>query len=234
MNKTKIAIIGVGSVGAALGERLAEVGHEVVFGVRPGRDVEDLRSRCARRASAAPVPEACEQSEVIFLAVPAGAAVGAMANAPIGGKVVVDCNNPVAWDDGPVWSPPPEGSVTAQLAARYPEARWVKGFATFGSDFHRDPTIGDGGIDVHLAGDGTEAKDTVAAIARGAGFQPLDVGPLRNAAALENLAVLWIHLALKGGHGRQIAFQLQRRQAVRVGGRPSPRRTPVLGRGTCR
>jgi hypothetical protein len=160
------------------------------------------------------VPEACDQGEVIFLAVPAAAAVDALSNAPIGGKVVVDCNNPVAWDDGPVWSPPPEGSVTAQLAACYPEARWVKGFSTFGSEFHRDPAIGEGGIDVHLAGDDAGAKDTVAALAQGAGFQPVDVGPLRNAAALENLAVLWIHLALQGGHGRQIAFQLQCRSTV--------------------
>ncbi len=211
MDKTKIAIIGVGSVGAALGERVATVGHEVVFGVRPGRDVTDLLSRCAGRATAAPVPEACEQGEVIFLAVPAETAADALVNAPTGGKVVVDCTNPVAWDDGPVWSPPPEGSVTAQLTARYPGARWVKGFATFGSDFHRDPSLGDGGVDVHLAGDDTEAKDIIAGIARGAGFHPVDVGPLRNAAALENLAVLWIHLARLGGHGRQIAFQLQRR-----------------------
>jgi predicted dinucleotide-binding enzyme len=160
------------------------------------------------------VPEACDQGEVIFLAVPAAAAVDALSNAPIGDKVVVDCNNPVTWVEGPVWSPPTEGSVTAQLAARYPEARWVKGFSTFGSEFHRNPTIGDSGIDVHLAGDDAEAKDTVFAIAQGAGFQPVDVGPLRNAAALENLAILWIHLALQGGHGRQIAFQLQRRSTV--------------------
>ncbi len=204
-------MIGVGSVGASLGERLATVGHEVVFGVRPTRDTTDLLSKCGGRATTVPVPEACKQGDVIFLAVPAEHAGDALASAPINGKVIVDCTNPVAWDDGPVWSPPTEGSITAQLAARYPSARWLKGFATFGSDFHRDPSLGNGGVDVHLAGDDTEAKNTIADIAKGAGFQPLDVGPLRNAAALENLAVLWIHLARKGGHGRQIAFQLQRR-----------------------
>jgi predicted dinucleotide-binding enzyme len=39
----------------------------------------------------------------------------------------------------------------------------------------------------------------------------VDVGPLRNAAHLESLAILWIHLALVGGHGRNIAFKLLRR-----------------------
>jgi hypothetical protein len=48
----------------------------------------------------------------------------------------------------------------------------------------------------------------VAAIARAAGFEPIDAGPLRNAAVLENLAMLWIHLAMVGGHGRQVGFKL--------------------------
>ena len=39
----------------------------------------------------------------------------------------------------------------------------------------------------------------------------IDVGPLRNAAALENLAVLWIHLALIAGRGRFIGFKLHER-----------------------
>jgi hypothetical protein len=63
-------------------------------------------------------------------------------------------------------------------------SRWMSGdgcecgSSTFGSDCHGDPAIGDGGIDVHLAGNDAEAKGTVADIARSAGFQPVDVGPL--------------------------------------------------------
>ena len=78
MATTKIATIGVGSVGAGLGERLAKVGHEVVFGVRPGRNVKELLSRCGERARAASVREACGEGEVIFLAVPAPSAVEAL------------------------------------------------------------------------------------------------------------------------------------------------------------
>ena len=207
----RVAIVGVGSVGAGLGERLAAVGYEVAFGARPGRDARDLLARCGGKAEAVSVREASQRAEVIFLAVPASSAVEALSDAVVSGKVIVDCNNPVAWDDGPVWSPPPEGSVAAQLAAHYPGARIVKGFSTFGSDFHRDPSLGGDGIDVHLAGDDAPAKEAVSEIARRAGFRPIDAGPLRNAALLENLAVLWIHLALEGGHGRQIAFRIERR-----------------------
>lgn len=39
------------------------------------------------------------------------------------------------------------------------------------------------------------------------GFDPVDVGPLRNAAHLESPAILWIHLATVGTCGRELAFQ---------------------------
>lgn len=206
-----IAIIGAGNVGANLGIRLTETGHEVTFGVRGDKDLGDLLAQCGDRASQATVAEAVAGADVVFLAVPAQAAVEALAGADLDGKIVVDCNNPVAWADGPMWAPPPEGSVTAQLAAAYPQARCVKGFSTFGAEFHRDPSLGDGAIDVHLAADDAEAKSRVAALAEAAGFTVVDSGPLRNAAVLENLAVLWIHLAITGGRGRFIGFKLLER-----------------------
>ena len=206
-----IAIIGAGNVGASLGIRLTEVGHDVVFGVRPGKDLSSVLEQCQGRASTAAVSEAVESAGLVFLAVPAEAAVQALVGTDLDGRIVVDCNNPVAWDDGPVWAPPPEGSVTAQLAAAYPQARWIKGFATFGYEFHRDPSIAGTVIDVHLAGDDAEAKAQVAELSRAAGYEVIDSGGLRNAALLENLAVLWIHLAGIEGRGRFIGFKLLER-----------------------
>ena len=206
-----LAIIGVGSVGAALGERLTTAGYDVTFGVRAGKNIAPILERCHGRARGTSTAEACQSADVIFLAVPAEVAVEALAGAPLDGKIVVDCNNPVTWDDGPVWAPPAEGSVTAALAAAYPAARVLKGFATFGAEFHRNPDLEGSPVQVHLAGDDAEAKETVAEISRQAGFEPLDCGLLRNAAALENLAVLWIHLALQGPLGRDFVFQAIRR-----------------------
>ena len=50
------------------------------------------------------------------------------------------------------------------------------------------------------------AKATVMDLATRMGFRPRDAGPLRNAGTLENLAVLWIHLATQSGMGRQFYF----------------------------
>ena len=38
-----------------------------------------------------------------------------------------------------------------------------------------------------------------------------DAGPLANARLLEPLGLLWIHLAIRQGHGTGIAFRLARR-----------------------
>ncbi|MEM9291079.1 MAG: NAD(P)-binding domain-containing protein [Acidobacteriota bacterium] len=203
-----LAILGAGSVGAALGQRFTETGHRIVFGTRPGKDLNELLAQCGDRARQASVAEAVNAAEVVFHAVPSEVAVEALAVAELSGKIVVDCTNPLAWDDGPVWDPPAEGSVTAQLAAAYPQARWVKGFATFGAAFHRHPTLAGPPVEVHLASDDDGAKARVADIAQATGFSPVDCGPLRNAAVLENLAILWIHLASAGGHGREFAFQM--------------------------
>ncbi len=206
-----IAIIGAGSVGANLGIRLTETGNDVIFGVRGDKDLASVLEQCGGRASQASVADAVTGAEVIFVAVPAEAAVAALAGTELDGKIVVDCNNPLSWTDGPAWAPPPEGSVTAQLATAYPRARLVKGFNTFGAEFHRDPSLGAGTIDVHLAADDAEAKSRVAEIAEQAGFTVIDAGPSRNAAVLENLAVLWIHLAIAEGRGRFIGFKLLER-----------------------
>jgi hypothetical protein len=125
----------------------------------------------------------------------------------LSGKIVVDCTNPLTWNDGPVWSPPPAGSVAAAIAQAVPYARVIKGFNTFGAEIHLDPSLGGTVADVFLAGDDAGAKAAVASVAEAAGFTPVDSGPLRNAAVLENLAILWIHLALREGHGRSWAFK---------------------------
>jgi predicted dinucleotide-binding enzyme len=101
--------------------------------------------------------------------------------------------------------------VTAQLARRFPGTRLVKAFNTFGAEFHADPKLGATSADLYLAGDDVEAKRALSDLARTLGFEPVDVGPLRNARHLESLAILWIHLATVGGKGRDVAFKLLHR-----------------------
>lgn len=209
---TRVAIIGAGNVGGGLGIRLSQSGLAVKFGVKPGSDVKALLAQCKDASATAP-EEAAAWGEVVFMAVPANVAVDLARSlaGTLSGKIVVDCNNPLTWKEGPVWAPPAEGSLAAAIAKAAPDARVVKGFNTFGAEFHKEPGRAGVAAQVFLAADDAEAKKVVSDVAKRAGFDPVDAGPLRNASVLENLAMLWIHLATVGGRGRDFTFVMQSR-----------------------
>jgi predicted dinucleotide-binding enzyme len=62
-----------------------------------------------------------------------------------------------------------------------------------------------------VAGDDQARKPNVMALVGELGFETVDAGPLRIARLLEPHAMLWIHLALNHGFGRDWAFALLRR-----------------------
>lgn len=210
---TKVAVIGAGNVGGGLGATLSKAGWPVKFGLKdPTKDTKDLLARC-QNAEVADAASAAAWGDLVFLAVPGAAAlqVATSLAKELEGKVVVDCNNPLTWKEGPVWNPPPEGSLAAAIAKVAPGARVVKGFNTFGAEFHADPNHAGVPAQVFIAGDDAAAKGVVSEVATKAGFRVVDSGPMRNAAVLENLAMLWIHLALAAGKGRDFTFVMQER-----------------------
>ena len=201
-----VTVLGPGRVGTALARRLLVAGVTVRFGGRTAGGLSPIDG--VPHVSFA---EASRDADAVFVAVPALAAVEAVRlAAPPKGTVVVDCTNPVAWSDGPVWAPPTRGSVAQKIAVEFPDLIVIKGFNHFGAEIQADPAMPSGPADVFFAGDDTAAKRTIIALAEAMGFRGRDAGPLRNAALLENLAVLWIHLASSGA-GRSFAFRLEYR-----------------------
>lgn len=74
----------------------------------------------------------------------------------------------------------------------------VKAFNTTFAGTLVDGEVAGQPLDVFIAGDDADAKETVAELARG-GLNPIDVGPLRRARELERLGFL--HMALQDGLG---------------------------------
>lgn len=207
-----VGILGAGNVGLALGARAAAANCAVRFGVRDAAAVRaELPASLAAAIVGAPA-EAVREADIVLLAVPAAAAVAVLGAAgDLTGKTVVDATNPLRWEAGPVWNPPHEGSMTAAIAAAFPGVAVVKGFNHFGAEIQADPAMAHGAAEALFAGDHADAKARAITLAQAMGFAARDAGPLRNAAALEHLAVLWIHLATVGGAGRQIAFRIEGR-----------------------
>jgi 8-hydroxy-5-deazaflavin:NADPH oxidoreductase len=207
----RIAVVGAGHVGGALGTGWTRAGHEVVFGVRDPNDSELTQLlKGASRATAAPVPDVAKRAEVIVLAVPWGAVPDVLKEigTELHGKVLIDCTNPAKqWPNMDHTA----GSGGEQIARLVPEAKVVKAFNTTGFENMQNPKYDEAPVTMFYAGDDAAAKKVVHGLAKDLGFDPVDAGPLAQAHALEVLASLWGTLAYSQKMGRGIAFRLMRR-----------------------
>jgi len=214
MSIRTVTIIGAGAVGTALARNLIRHGIDVQLAALDLAKTREAATALGPRARAVELASLQSGVDAVFLAVPANAAPAALeaAKGLPAGTIVVDCTNPLRWDAGPVHTPPPEGSMTAHLTKRFPTLRLIKAFNTFGAEFHDRPELGTSAADLYVAGDDADAKQAISDLARTLGYTPVDTGPLRNAAHLESLAILWIHLATVGKRGREFAFRAVTRQ----------------------
>jgi 8-hydroxy-5-deazaflavin:NADPH oxidoreductase len=212
----KLAIIGAGNVGGALGTAwVQKAGHEIFFGVRnPQSDkVQALLRPLGAKAHAGTAAQAAAFAEIIVLATPWNGAEAAIRS--MGGlsrKIILDATNPLAMG--------PDG-LGLEIGHNTSAAEKVQGWAKGASVFKTLNTTGFGNMAdpvfhgvksvMFVAGDDAAAKPKVIALIAALGFEVIDAGPLRNARLLEAHAMLWIELALKRGLGRDFAFAILRR-----------------------
>jgi NADPH-dependent F420 reductase len=209
----RIAVIGAGNVGGTLGTRWARNGHEVVFGVLDpaAPELQALLQAAGPTARATGVLDAATWAEIVVLAVPWSAAQAAARQAGnLGGKILVDCTNPISPDYRSL-SVSGQTSAGEQVAGWARGARVVKAFNTTGVQNMANPAYGPVRLTLLICGDDAEAKNVVRMLALELGFDPVDAGPLYAARFLEPLAMLWIHLAHTLQLGQDIALQLIRR-----------------------
>jgi len=204
----KIAVIGAGNVGKALGTAWARRGHDVTYGVRQPGDAKYQGLKIAG------VAEAAHAAEAVLLATPWDATEAALQSAgDLTGKLLLDATNPLAIG--------PHGmglAVGHTISGGELVAAWAKNAAVFktlnttgfsnmenSGGYAQKPVM-------FFAGDDSAKRATVAALLADLGFEPVDAGPLATARLLEPHAMLWIDLAMKRGQGRDIAFALMRRE----------------------
>jgi 8-hydroxy-5-deazaflavin:NADPH oxidoreductase len=203
----KIAIIGAGNVGGGLAAAATSAGHDVVVSATESSSAQDTAAKTGAQA-AADNREAVQHADVVVLAVPHAvvAAVAAELGDALTGKVVVDATNPL--DDS--YSDLTTSGVSAaeQLQQQVPGATVVKALNTVFASRYASPTEDGQPLDAFLAGDDAVAKGTVGALVESLGFRPVDVGSLRMARTLEELAFLNISLNATRGWSWQSAFQL--------------------------
>ena len=204
----KIAVIGAGNVGRALGTGWAKAGHSVIYGVRD-RNKPDLKAFCAQIGATAESPgDAARAGDVVVLALPWNAAENAVRSlGELNGKIVIDCMNPLAMKDGALGLD--RGYTTSggeAVASWLPGAKVVKTFNQVGAETMMAAARYGTRPVMFLAGNDDSAKSTVARLASELGFEALDAGSLKQARILEPFGMVWINQALLRGLGRNWAF----------------------------
>ena len=157
----RIAVVGRGNVGGGLAELWERAGHEVLRIGREGGDVSE--------------------AEAVLLAVPGGAVAEALANVEgIGGRTVIDATNLY----GVV---PPDGfpsnaefvkSKTNGPTAKSFNINYASLYSRLGDARARPSNL--------WCGDG-EAREVVEQLNRDAGYEPVYLGPIENAAIQEGM-----------------------------------------------
>lgn len=201
-----IGIIGAGNMGFALATIWSKAGHAVCLSF--ARDEAALRQQATTLSNAqvATPVEAARFGEVLLLAVPYPALPKALAGVAevVDGKPLLSCVSGLLPDfsGGTIGLPTTRTeSVAEEIARMLPLAHVVEAFNTTFAEVLQAPDRQFGVLNpsVMYCGDNAAAKTVAAQLIAEAGYQPLDVGPLRQARSLETLASVWVQLAAATG-----------------------------------
>jgi len=180
----KIATIGSGREGGALGTLFAKQGHPVMFSSRHPEQLKDLVASAGPTAQAGTVEQAVAFGDVILLVVPYTAVeqIGKDYGEALAAKpLVIDVSNPIARRDGDAivsWVAE-QGGAGLATAKLLPGAHLVRGFnainfARLPEDAHRSGEP----VGVPIAGDDPNAIALATGLIKGIGFEPVLVGGL--------------------------------------------------------
>ena len=197
LSRLTIGVLGgTGPQGRGLAYRWALGGLSVVIGSRDLSRAEHTAALLRERAGSPRVrgtdnAGCAAGSDLVVVAVPfdGHATLLTSLRSPLAGTIVVDCVNPLAFDQrGPYPRAVPEGSAAAQAQALLPDSRVTAAFHHVSAVLLEDPKVSSLDTDVLVLGDDRAATDLVCALAAVIpGVRGLYGGRLRNAGQVEAL-----------------------------------------------
>lgn len=181
----KIAVLGTGNVGTALGTAFSAAGHEVTYGSRtPGGEKNAVSYR-----------DAAADADVVITAVPGTVAVAILEEVGeevLGEKIVLDVSNAFTEQFTLAF---PNDSVARQIQERFPRAQVVKSLNTMNTSVMTNPSAVSPASTVFLSGDSDAAKSAVRTLLADLGWSEdsiFDLGGVATAAGPEHTGLLFV------------------------------------------
>jgi predicted dinucleotide-binding enzyme len=213
----KIAVLGTGDVGKALGKGFLALGHDVKMGARSAGNEKAAAwaKEMGGRASEGSFADAAAFGELIVLATLGNANREVLAAAGaenLRGKIIIDTTNPLDFSKGfpPSLSVAGNDSGGEQVQRAAPESKVVKAWNTVGNASMFKPSYPGGPPDMFIAGDDAAAKQKVTEILADFGWETIDLGGIASARHLEAMCMVWVLAAAKTGDWNR-AFKLLRK-----------------------
>jgi NADPH-dependent F420 reductase len=182
---------GTGPQGRGLAYRLARSGQQVIIGSRAADRARTAAEGVGHGVTGAGNAECARSSDIVIVAVPYEGHAKTLESLreELAGKLVVDCVNPLGFDDkGAYPLKVEEGSAAEQAAALLPESRVTAAFHHLSAVLLEDRDIAGIDTDVLVLGERRADTDIVKALAqRIPGMRGVFAGRLRNAHQVEAL-----------------------------------------------
>jgi len=187
--KIRIGVIGAGNIGGTIGTLWVKDGHEVMFASRHPETLASMVGDLGPKAKAGTPEEAVAFGDAVFIAVPYKAYpdLAKEVGPALKGKIVLDAGNATQKRDGALYDEVTANGVGTTTAKYFPGAKLVRAFnAANYKIFAKEGADGGKGraggrMAIPIAGDDPEALKVAEGLIRDAGFDPVVVGPLKDA-----------------------------------------------------
>jgi len=182
---------GTGDQGRGLARRFALAGQPVIIGSRNCERAEAAALQIGHGVRGLANRDTAREAGLVIAAVPWEGHAELLSGLAdeLAGKIVVDCVNPLGFDQRGAYAlPVAEGSAAQQAAALLPGSRVVAAFHHVSAVLLLDPEVDAIDLDVLVLGDDRQATDLVQALAaRIPGARGIYAGRLRNCGQIEAL-----------------------------------------------
>lgn len=191
----QVGVLGSGQVAQVLAKGFAGAGHRVRIASREGNKLADFSASSG--IAEGTFADVAGWANLIVLAVKGTVAeqVAASVAAQAAGKILIDVNNPIADappEDGILrYFTGPNDSLLERVQAAAPDALCVKAWSCVGNAFMIHPQFPGGRPTMFICGNDAGAKQAVAGILDGFGWDSEDIGSAKGARAIEPLCQLW-------------------------------------------
>lgn len=207
----KIGIFGTGMVGNTIGNKLIQLGHEVMMGSRtPANEkASEWVKNNGSKASHGTFAEAAAFAETFIFNCTSGyGSVPALQSASakdLQGKILVDISNPLDFSKGmpPTLFISNTDSLGETIQRTFPDLHVVKTLNTLNCNLMVDPNrVAQGDHNIFVSGNDTEAKKKTSELLQTFGWKAaniIDLGDISTARGTEMILPIWVRVMMALG-----------------------------------